>query len=294
MDHAESPPGVDALDTWLLWGADLLRWRPKTRATYRTQLRQWLRWCHEHGIDPRLADPADLVTFWRARPVSASTRNATQQALRAWGKWLVATGVREDNPADALPRAKPQDPIPRALTAEECQALLRSAEELGALPYTIVSVLLGTGLRINELRHLRWADVHGDFLAVVEGKGGRERVIPLPPPTVAALRAWRQHCADPAWVLPSPVLGKPLGETAIRRWVRLAGDDAGIQGLQPHQCRHSVATRLLELGADVRSVQAILGHASLATTQRYLRVRPHRLAEAMARLDFHEPTEPAA
>lgn len=103
--------------------------------------------------------------------------------------------------------------------------------------------------------------------------------------------AWREECPDPRWVFPSPygkVKSKPLSSTWVRNVIRRVGEDAGIPELHPHLLRHTAATRLLNQGVDIRTLQELLGHASLQTTQIYLRVRPVNLRGALEGLEYRD------
>jgi site-specific recombinase XerD len=111
------------------------------------------------------------------------------------------------------------------------------------------------------------------------------RVVPLHPTVRSALAGWRQECGSPRWV-PVADLPRTLSCSTLAVHMRAIGENAGVQGLNPHQLRHSFATRLLGLGSDLRTVQEALGHTQLSSTQVYLRARHARVAEAIGRLDF--------
>jgi integrase/recombinase XerC len=147
----------------------------------------------------------------------------------------------------------------------------------------LLELLYATGLRVAELVGLDWSDVDlkGRVLRAL-GKGGKERMVPFGRPAAEALRAWRDRRAE----LPRPdsaplfvnLRGERLTDRSVRRIVdRHVAATATASGVHPHTLRHTFATHLLERGADLRAIQELLGHASLATTQRYTHVDLERL-----------------
>ena len=155
----------------------------------------------------------------------------------------------------------------------------------------MLELAYASGLRVEELRTLRTADLDFESEAVrVRGKGGKERVVPIGEPAQAALRRYLETARpalagrDSGETLFLSVRGRPLHTSDVRRrlerWVRAAGLESGVS---PHALRHSFATHLLEGGADLRSIQELLGHSSVSTTQVYTRVEPGRLRREYAK-----------
>ncbi|VVM07497.1 partial Tyrosine recombinase XerC, partial [Methylacidimicrobium cyclopophantes] len=144
-----------------------------------------------------------------------------------------------------------------------------------------LEVLYGAGLRLRELTRLRWKDFDPERQLVrVVGKGGRERICPLGPAATEAILRYRELCPFSADALFVSGRGRPLSPRFIEAAFRQYLEESGIDGAySPHKLRHSFATHLLNNGADLRSVQELLGHVRLSTTQIYTGVSPQRLRE---------------
>jgi integrase/recombinase XerD len=177
----------------------------------------------------------------------------------------------------AQPKRRPA--LPGILSADEVTSILDHTTNLKH--WTIIATLYATALRCNELRNLKVGDIDSVrmVLHVREGKGGIAREVPLPPLLLDRLRVYFrwQHPAD--WLFPSrQCLDQPLDDASIRVLVRTAGRRAGIgRCVHPHLFRHACATHMLDAGADLRTIQVLLGHGDIRTTARYLRVSLQRL-----------------
>lgn len=231
---------------------------------------------------------ANLKTRGRARTTLA--RRAT--AVRVFTRWLVRTGRTEHDPAALLASPRQQRSLPPTLTGPEVRQLLDAAAAavegpIGLRDVAILELLYATGCRVGELVALAVDDVDRERnLVRLYGKGRKERSAPFGLPAARAFDAWLSG-GRPALVVPSSgaalflgARGGRIDPRAVRSLVhhRLAGI-AGAPDLGPHGLRHTAATHLLEGGADLRSVQEILGHASLATTQIYTHVSSERLRQ---------------
>lgn len=273
------------------WGFDQRGWTPRTRYQYSRKVRAADAWlARERHVNIVYARTKDLQAYLFATHPTATNRNHVRQALIAFGEFLMAQGWAESNPAASLPRLPTPPSVPKALSVEECRRIAMCARTLAPSDRTLVLVLLFAGLRRSEARCLQWQQVSpdGGWLRFA-GKGGRIREVPTHPEVNVNLTVLRDLGLDPRWCFPSPRRhGHPVSDTYIRTLVAELGETIGIAGLHPHALRHSAATRLLERGVDVRVVQQYLGHASLATTQIYVKVRPANLREAVRRLDFTE------
>jgi site-specific recombinase XerD len=206
----------------------------------------------------------------------------------------VSAGRAQENPAELLPTPKREARLPRVLAPDEVASLLDripARTPLEIRDRALFEVTYSCGLRAQEVVGLDVGDVDHDAETVrVTGKGRKTRVVPIGEPAQRALRRYLER-ARPA--LPSPagegalflsVRGRRLAQSDVRRrlskWVR----EAALAGrLSPHTLRHSFATHLLEGGADLRSIQELLGHSSVSTTQVYTRVEPSRLRREYAR-----------
>ncbi len=234
---------------------------------------------------------AKQQTLGRSRTTLA--RRAT--AARVFTGWLARTGRTPTDAGAALGSPKPHRTLPAVLRADEARALLDTAIELaddgspvGLRDVAMLEVLYATGIRVGELVGLDVDDVDRDRNVLrVLGKGRKERSVPFGRPAALALELWLRT-GRPALVAEGAggalflgARGRRIDQRAVRRLVhqRLA-EVPGAPDLGPHGLRHSAATHLLEGGADLRSVQELLGHASLATTQRYTHVTTERLRRA--------------
>lgn len=238
--------------------------------------------------------------YKRAKLTSLSVKTLASEAsvLRCFFAWLVTRRVLLFNPADGLRLGDRSSPLPKeVLTAPEVEALLSApgSDPLGIRDRAILETLYSTGLRRAELCALDLYDLDSSegFLRVRNGKGGRDRITPIGAAALNAIRVYLRDCRpritqrpkEPALFL--AVNGRRVGAKTLNRIVRKAGAAAGIgRNVTPHVLRHTCATHLLRGGADIRHVQAILGHASVATTQIYTRVAVEDLAAAHRR---HHP-----
>ena len=222
-----------------------------------------------------------------------SPRTAARRlsVLRQFHKFLFAEGIRGDDPTGALDAPRLGRPLPKVLGEEEMAAMLAAAREVagpeGKRLVCLVELLYATGLRVSELVALPLAAAARDprFL-LVRGKGGKERIVPLGDAARAALAAYREvrdgflvKGRPSPWLFPSRGAGGRLTRQRCGQMLKELALAAGIDParVSPHVLRHAFATHLLDHGADLRSVQAMLGHADIATTQIYTHVLGDRL-----------------
>ncbi len=221
-----------------------------------------------------------------------SIRNVTAgrklAAIRSFCRFLVQEGVLAHNPASRVKTPKAEVALPRALSVDETERLFREPPGMGARDRAIFELLYSCGIRVGELVSLTRGDVDldGGWVRVM-GKGRKERMVPIGKPAIHAveryLAARDAHDRErQGQVSEQPLFlnyrGGPLSSRSVRRILKPYLDKAGIQKqVSPHALRHSCATHLLQQGADLRSIQELLGHASLATTQRYTKLDLGRL-----------------
>lgn len=240
----------------------------------------------------------DLATLrsWLGSMVTAGRSRSTVArrgaALRAFFSWAHERGLVDRDPAERLVAARGSSPLPTALAVEDVVRLvdLARARTEGGTPeavrdWALVELLYATGVRVGELVGADVDDVdRGSRTLRVLGKGGKERVVPFGLPADRALDRYlgaarpvlvRRGAGTPALLVGSR--GGRLDQRRARDVVHRLAREAGVDDVAPHGLRHTAATHLLQGGSDLRSVQELLGHASLATTQRYTHVTPDRL-----------------
>ncbi|WP_298686408.1 tyrosine-type recombinase/integrase [uncultured Sphingomonas sp.] len=236
------------------------------------------------------ADAAALAVLgeaWQALARATIARKAA--ALRRFYGFLLDEGDRADDPSGSLPRGLVRRPLPKILGHDEVDRLFGALAERsgeGASPanlrlVALVELLYGSGLRATELVSLPRAAIRsGQPYLILRGKGGRERLAPISARALAAVATWRALVPPgQPWLFPS---GKGhLSRVRLYQLVQELGAEAGISPdrISPHVLRHAFATHLLEGGADLRALQAMLGHADIATTQIYTHVDSRRLIE---------------
>ncbi len=253
------------------------------------------------GRDIGLAGRDDVLMFVageESRGMSAATQARRLVAVRTLHRWLHAEGRTADDPAAEVDCPTLWDRIPGYLTLEQVERLLAPDDE--ATPRALrdqcgIELLYSCGLRASEVAALRLDRVRRDESVVrIRGKGGKDRIVPFGERAREALDRWtdegRPHVVPTSGDAPREVLlslrGRPISRQDVWRIVRERAEARGLDGkLSPHTLRHSFATHLLTGGADLRVVQALLGHASVSTTQIYTRVEADRM-QAMHR-KFH-------
>lgn len=220
--------------------------------------------------------------------LSASSLARKSSALRGFYAFLEAESVRADNPAEALPRPSVRRPLPKILSHGDVDALFAVIQQRVEVAHpspldlrlaALIELLYGSGLRASELVSLPARAVTTDRpYLILRGKGGRERLVPISDRARAAIATWRPHIPEGSlWLFPS---GKShVSRIRLFQLVRALAAAAGIDParVSPHVLRHAFATHLLEGGADLRALQAMLGHADIATTQIYTHVDASRL-----------------
>jgi site-specific recombinase XerD len=270
--------------------------RPNTVAAYRRDATDLARACSEWGIER--PDEVELLTLRRyladlsERGYARATVARRASVLRTFFALLRRRGVVDRDPAELLASPKQGRHLPRVLRTDEVERLLATPDTrtpVGLRDRALLELLYASGARVSEACSL---DLDGLDLGQQQvrllGKGAKERLAPLGEPAVDAIR---DYLAAGRAVLVGPrttnalllnTRGDRLGARDARTVVELAARQAGLGHVTPHTLRHSFATHLLECGADIRIVQELLGHASLATTQRYTHLSRGRLREVHA------------
>jgi site-specific recombinase XerD len=264
----------------------------KTRRAYGVDLAQLAQWASGRELGPHALTHRELRHFAGVvseRGAMKSTVARKLAAIRTFYRHLVERGELEANPADLVSSPKKDSYLPKVLKPDEVGELLEripGSTPLDLRDRALLELAYAAGLRAEELVNLDVKNLDADAEEVrVEGKGGRTRVVPV---GEHAWRALERYLARGRTVLSAgesealflSKTGKRLSTSDVRRRLKLQTRRAGIS---PHTLRHSFATHLLEGGADLRTIQELLGHSSISTTQTYTRVESKRLKKAYAR-----------
>jgi integrase/recombinase XerC/integrase/recombinase XerD len=271
----------------------------KTRRAYGVDLGQLAKWAAAQDLGPAQLGSRQLRLFagvLSERGARKSTVARKLAAIRTFYRQLVQRGELEANPADLVASPKRDSYLPQVLKPGEVATLLEripAGSPLDLRDRAMFELAYSAGLRAEEIVTLDLEGLDPDAEEVrVEGKGSKTRVVPVGEPAWRALHAYLDRGrttlasssgrAEPAVFVSKN--GRRLSTSDVRRRLRLSVRRAALQGgISPHTLRHSFATHLLEGGADLRSIQELLGHASISTTQTYTRVESRRLKEAYSR-----------
>ena len=295
--------------SWLVeeFLASLTAAAPATVRAYGSDLADFTAWADGRSVErPDQVDRRLLRRYLidlSERPVAPRTLARRASALRRYFGWLVRTGRLTADPTAGLHAPRGTGRLPKVLHDEQLHRLLDApgaragvldepdADPLlrafAARDQAIVEVLYGSGLRVSELCSLHLGDLDlREQRATVWGKGSKQRIVPMSEPSVAALQAWISdgrtlvpRSAEVADLVFVNRRGNPLTPRDVRRII----DRRSPEPTHPHALRHTFATHLLDGGADLRSVQELLGHQDLATTQIYTHVSRERLRDVFDR-----------
>ncbi len=275
---------------------------PETVRAYGQHLEAYADWCESHavdGLDPSSRDLRSYLAEFRRDGRASTTVAAHLSALRSFFRWLEYSGHR----AGAVPLAtvapKQRRELPHVLTAEELAALFDAPDlscPVGLRDAAMLELFIATGARISELSRIELGDVCvAERQVRLLGKGSKERIVPL---YARAIEVYERYLENGRPILLRPPAlggdacravfvsdrGRAMNSDALRYRFDVLKRKAGISSdITPHAMRHTFATELLGGGADLRSVQELLGHASLSTTQIYTHLTPDRLKSAVAR-----------
>lgn len=301
--HLHAGPGLaQALQAWRDWLRAERRASPHTRAAYERDLAAFLQFLAGHLGGPADLDDLKALTAGDVRAYLAARTNEglsraslarAMSSLRGFFKWLERTG-RLANPAVATVRTpRPPRHVPRPLAEDEAVEALSTVAELQDEPWlaardmALFTLLYGCGLRLGEALGLTIGQAPQGDTMVVTGKGDKQRLVPVLPVVrealhaYLALRPYSQAADQPLFI---GARGKRLNPGVVQRQMRRLRALLGLgEKATPHALRHSFATHLLAKGGDLRTIQELLGHSSLTTTQRYTEVDAARLTAVHAR-----------
>lgn len=280
-----------------------------TQLAYARDLKDFQDWLERRdcGLDTAAReDVEDYLVFCEAQGLAKSTRARRLSAIKQLYRFTFEEGWRAENPAIQIKGPGRAKGLPKTLSEAEVDQLLAAARTHGRNKHDrlrntcLLELLYATGMRVTELVSLPVAAARGDpRMLLIRGKGDKERMVPLSPPARAALAAWiTVHDADEDAARPK---GKPasrylfasrgkVGHLTRHRFYMLIKELAVVGGVSPakvtpHTLRHAFATHLLANGADLRSIQTLLGHADVSTTEIYTHVLEERLRDLV--LDHH-------
>jgi integrase/recombinase XerD len=261
--------------------------RPNSIAAYRADLEALHEFLRERGRTSlhrvKTADLKAFVDHEIDRDLAPSSIARKIVSIRMYFRFLRSNSILDDDPAAHLITPKLASRLPTVLAQSQVEALLKAPStwdppDLRAI--ALMELLYATGARANEVVTLKREDVNLDLRYVrAFGKGGKERIIPLGEPAAEAVRAWLDSRDDDrTHLFPGRGDAAHMSRTTLWRIIQKCAATAGIKGrIYPHVLRHSFATHMLNGGADIRYVQEMLGHASIATTQIYTHVDSERL-----------------
>lgn len=272
---------------------------PNTLDAYMRDIDKLLKHLRERGIDPTAATLADLRDFAaRLHDLGIGPRSQCRilSGVRSFYKFLQTDGFIDGDPSELLESPQLGEHLPEVLTTDEVDRL-EQAIDLGKWEgqrnKAIIEVLFSCGLRVSELVNLKLSDLFlADRFIRVIGKGRKERLVPISDNAIRQLRFWfddRNHMdikpGEEDYVFLNR-RGAHLTRTMILIMIKRLGAEAGInKTISPHTLRHSFATALLEGGADLRAIQAMLGHESIGTTEIYTHIDTHTLRQEI--LEHH-------
>ena len=269
-----------------------------TLAAYRRDLEDFAAHARNRGRTAASASTDDLRAYLAGLDgagMSARTQARRLSALRQFHRFLLDEGVRTDDPTTILDSPKLGRPLPKVLSEAEVKQLIDAANARGGFEglrlVALLELIYGTGLRVSELVGLPLAALKRDApVLLVRGKGDKERLVPLTKASLAAVAAYRvERDAQPKlkaspWLFPSRGDSGHLTRQRFGQSLKALAGEVGIdpRRLSPHVLRHAFATHLIDHGADLRSVQQMLGHADIATTQIYTHVAQDRLGRLVS------------
>ncbi|WP_113910495.1 tyrosine recombinase [Roseovarius dicentrarchi] len=286
-----------------------------TLEAYARDMSDFTGWLARAGLGPATAQRADIERYLvdlEAQGLAKSTRARRLSAIKQLYRFAFEDRLRADNPAVQIKGPGRDTRLPKTLTEEEVDRLLDAARITGrnardrCRNTCLMELLYATGMRVSELVSLPASAARGNpEMLLIRGKGGKERMVPLSPPARSALQAWlamldaQAEAVQAQGAVPSPYLFASSGKSGHltrHRFYTMIKEMAVAGGVSPakvtpHTLRHAFATHLLANGADLIAIQALLGHADVATTEIYTHVLDARLSALV--LEHHPLSAPA-
>ena len=273
---------------------------PETVRAYRSHLDAYAQWCEQEAIDGLCVSVTELRGYLAERQATGDaprTLAAHLSAIRSFYRWLNIEEVIDSDPAAALRSPKLPSTLPVVLSSSQVDSLFGAVKDStpqGIRDRMMLELFIASGARISELARLCLQDFdRAQRVLRLLGKGSKERIVPLYDRAFDSVDTYIRQ-ARPLLLKKSASIsldtarlfisdrGRPMDAAALRRRFDSLARAAGLpSGITPHTMRHTFATELLEGGADLRSVQELLGHSSLSTTQIYTHLTPDRLRDAI-------------
>ena len=257
---------------------------PNTQESYLSQVSRFAR---HFGKSPEQLGPEEIRAYQiylaEERKVSVGTRIVAVSALR----FFYAVTLQRDGTVQLIPTPKKDHRLPVILSPQEVLQLLQAAPSFSH--HVIFSTMYGTGMRVSEAVHLRDANIDSQrmMIRIELSKGHKDRDVQLSPKLLELLRCYWRKVRPGEWMFPGEIPNQPLSRDAVGDAVGRARQRAGLKkAVSPHSFRHAYAVHLLEAGTDVRRIQLLLGHRSLATTARYLRLATTTVCATTSPLDL--------
>ena len=263
-----------------------------TLSSYLRDIRQFLHWLEGAGKLPEQVKQSDVESytqFLSSEGKSAATVTRSLASLKSFYSFLIRQGVVEVNPARGLSPAKVERKLPQILTSKEVELFLEqpdASDAKGCRDRAMLELLYATGIRVSELIGLNMDHINLSAAFIRCSGRDRERIIPLYPAAVRALSDYIEHVRPQMIEHPDEqalfvnMSGERMSRQGFWKLIKYYQEKAGIQKeITPHTLRHSFAAHLLENGADLRSIQEMLGHADISSTQIYTHVVKHQLKD---------------
>ena len=265
---------------------------PNTLSSYLRDVRQYLDWLGQSGLSPVQASHADVETYTHsmmAHGKSAATITRSQASLKSFYTWLMEIGQVRENPARGLTQTRVERKLPHILTSREVELFLEQpdpSDSKGSRDKAMLELLYATGIRVSELIGLNLENLNLTAGFVRCTSRGKERIIPLYQTAIRALQYYIDRVRPQMVERPDEkalfvnMSGERMSRQGFWKIIKHYQEKAGIQkDITPHTLRHSFAAHLLENGADLHSIQEMLGHADISSTQIYTQLVNQKLKD---------------
>lgn len=264
-----------------------------TEVSYQRDLKKMAEYLYSRGVreitDITELDLQSYLDQMRNHNFASSTISRSVASIRAFFQFLFKEGIIKCDPSEGLKPPKVEKKVPEILSVDEVDRLLKQPDlntAKGIRDTAMLELLYATGMRVSELIHLRMEDVNLDFGYVNCHDNDKERIIPIGNVSRSALVNYMKNARpffvkdDTERILFTNINGKPMSRQGFWKMLKGYGEDAGIEReITPHTLRHSFAAHMLQNGADIKSVQEMMGHSDISTTQIYLGMNINKMRD---------------